>query len=552
MKARRHHMLGCAAAIAFAACCGAGPTDRTAPDVAAVSAKVAATIFGDETIAIGKPDTVTPERDDTPFLSEHIAGHELWRFDVEGSRLEEKAHIDGLAAFDVAILAEPETGRVLKVVATRRQGDRITLPYPDAQAATGRLSGRGPEIWRDFVDAPGVPLVRAMNPEWTAQDGVLVPAPIPGLADATEWVAHCVELSFGPNAEPTRNWVFHIRGLPTPTANAERLAVGTRRVRVDADSGRWVHSGNALGVVITRQTLEDAGLLSPTDSDERAKEVARAVLTATRTGKRPGTTPTTDGAARPSGTFPGIPFTGNFTCTLALSSLKDATQVPPAAPIDWTITAELEDVGNPLGLAGVIVNLVPSPSNPTAAALLPAGAVPPSMSGFASPSGISNPTAGGYGGTVVGDALLEIGGMQNTFGVQLLGGVGTDTSVDIGIAIPGSPQVIASGTFQAPNPAGTYAFSIEGGFANVLSSAGVAPELTFVRTAEISYAPGTISFTIECVADINHDDVLNLDDVDAFAQAFVANDLLADLDANGTLNLDDVVIFAEAFPAGCP
>ncbi|MEZ6317526.1 MAG: integrin alpha [Phycisphaerales bacterium] len=45
---------------------------------------------------------------------------------------------------------------------------------------------------------------------------------------------------------------------------------------------------------------------------------------------------------------------------------------------------------------------------------------------------------------------------------------------------------------------------------------------------------------------------LNLDDIAAFASAFVAADPLADLDANGVLDLDDITAFAQAFVAGCP
>ncbi|MEZ6318500.1 MAG: GC-type dockerin domain-anchored protein [Phycisphaerales bacterium] len=55
-----------------------------------------------------------------------------------------------------------------------------------------------------------------------------------------------------------------------------------------------------------------------------------------------------------------------------------------------------------------------------------------------------------------------------------------------------------------------------------------------------------------CLADLDANGLLNLDDIAAFAGAFLAGDLLADLDANGTLNLDDVAAFAQGFLAGCP
>lgn len=55
-----------------------------------------------------------------------------------------------------------------------------------------------------------------------------------------------------------------------------------------------------------------------------------------------------------------------------------------------------------------------------------------------------------------------------------------------------------------------------------------------------------------CPADLSKDGVLNLDDVNFFATAFVASDLAADVDGNGVLNLDDINVFADAFLGGCP
>ncbi|MEZ6318929.1 MAG: endonuclease [Phycisphaerales bacterium] len=55
-----------------------------------------------------------------------------------------------------------------------------------------------------------------------------------------------------------------------------------------------------------------------------------------------------------------------------------------------------------------------------------------------------------------------------------------------------------------------------------------------------------------CPADLDNSGTLNLDDVNLFANAFAASDLLADVDGNGVLNLDDVNTFALSFVAGCP
>ncbi|MEZ6317759.1 MAG: S8 family serine peptidase [Phycisphaerales bacterium] len=55
-----------------------------------------------------------------------------------------------------------------------------------------------------------------------------------------------------------------------------------------------------------------------------------------------------------------------------------------------------------------------------------------------------------------------------------------------------------------------------------------------------------------CLVDINGDGMLNLDDINMFAAAFIAGSLVADLDGNGTLNLDDISVFAAGYLAGCP
>ncbi|MEZ6318680.1 MAG: peptidoglycan DD-metalloendopeptidase family protein [Phycisphaerales bacterium] len=67
-------------------------------------------------------------------------------------------------------------------------------------------------------------------------------------------------------------------------------------------------------------------------------------------------------------------------------------------------------------------------------------------------------------------------------------------------------------------------------------------------------APVMVAVTVAnpCPADVNGDGVLNLDDVNVFAAAFVGGNLVADVDGNGVLNLDDVNVFAASFIAGCP
>lgn len=54
-----------------------------------------------------------------------------------------------------------------------------------------------------------------------------------------------------------------------------------------------------------------------------------------------------------------------------------------------------------------------------------------------------------------------------------------------------------------------------------------------------------------CACDLDGSGMLNLDDIDAFASAFLSGDLAADLDGSGDLNLDDIDAFAACFLAGC-
>ncbi|MEZ6318505.1 MAG: GC-type dockerin domain-anchored protein [Phycisphaerales bacterium] len=55
-----------------------------------------------------------------------------------------------------------------------------------------------------------------------------------------------------------------------------------------------------------------------------------------------------------------------------------------------------------------------------------------------------------------------------------------------------------------------------------------------------------------CPGDMDNNGVMNLDDINLFASAFVAGSLTADIDDNGVLNLDDINTFAASFIAGCP
>lgn len=59
------------------------------------------------------------------------------------------------------------------------------------------------------------------------------------------------------------------------------------------------------------------------------------------------------------------------------------------------------------------------------------------------------------------------------------------------------------------------------------------------------------AFAPACPGDVDRNGVLNLDDVNLFAVAFVEGSADADVDGNGVRNLDDINVFAASFVEGC-
>ncbi|MEZ6317739.1 MAG: right-handed parallel beta-helix repeat-containing protein [Phycisphaerales bacterium] len=138
-------------------------------------------------------------------------------------------------------------------------------------------------------------------------------------------------------------------------------------------------------------------------------------------------------------------------------------------------------------------------------------------------------------------AFEDLDGPDNTLG----------TDDDNARLTPGSPAIDAGhGLF----PSGSYTLDIHAqprflddtGTPDTGVSSGPDP-IVDIGAAEFQ---GTTPSA--CLADLDNNAVLNLDDISAFANAFIGGDLLADLDDNAVLNLDDIATFASAFLAGCP
>lgn len=115
---------------------------------------------------------------------------------------------------------------------------------------------------------------------------------------------------------------------------------------------------------------------------------------------------------------------------------------------------------------------------------------------FTEPWGITNPA--GYGGTIIGGDLIQVGGGQNTVlnttPPILIGEVLT------GVAQPGGcgPAVLVTGTLTAPAVGGTYTLALENLFANVIRD-GETDDGTFWATEAAGVGTITnLTIEVEC------------------------------------------------------
>ncbi len=218
------------------------------------------------------------------------------------------------------------------------------------------------------------------------------------------------------------------------------------------------------------------------------------------------------------------------TVTLILESPVAGQTVPGGTPVNWTIKAAVS-TGDNYGLALIACDLVQAATNPGKFDLPPGdpASIPAVMAVFNRPAGIANPgengAASGYIGVQRGTAgqknLVQIGGAQNTFGTAMAPGtgIGENAVVTQGVGQSGTPQVVLAGSFSAPTTLGTYAFSLQNGIANVLTSVGTPPQFSQCSSATVDLAGATFTFTVgvsACVGDLNCDGVINFGDINPF------------------------------------
>jgi hypothetical protein len=177
------------------------------------------------------------------------------------------------------------------------------------------------------------------------------------------------------------------------------------------------------------------------------------------------------------------------------------------------------------------------------------------MEKFAPPDGVTNPGEGpiqAYGGTLLGDKLVQIGGGQDNSG---------GTQVQGGVAVPSSPQVIATGSFEAPSEVGEYTVSLENPVGNVFTEVNAPPAISLVDAASLG-TTGDESFTFTVSAagcqcgDIDQSGgQVNLGDFATFAVCYgfttpnppgcdAAAFACSDMDANNIVDLNDFATFA--------
>ncbi len=195
---------------------------------------------------------------------------------------------------------------------------------------------------------------------------------------------------------------------------------------------------------------------------------------------------------------PAIASASDLNVTVRSGGASTVT-VAPGATVNYEIVGEFSDAAND-GLAYFRCDLE-FEGAPLNAANAPVSAP---MTNFARPLGLTNPA--GFGGTPIGGKLIQVGGAQNTINNAF---AAAPTGVVItGIAKPGTPQVLVTGTLNAPLKVGDFKLKVTNLDANVIRQGGTGvpfwpcdaagngtiTDLT-VHVSALSAAPATVSIT---------------------------------------------------------
>lgn len=238
--------------------------------------------------------------------------------------------------------------------------------------------------------------------------------------------------------------------------------------------------------------------------------------------------------------------------TFNLISPSDGQIVQPKTGIvSWSVSATASG-GDNSGLASVSVDLVQDVTNPQFRDM-PQGTIGVGMQNFDLPDGITNPPtesfASGFGGTPLGTPgsmdLVEIGGGQNTFGVESVNSdMGGSVTVTSGVGQSGA-QIIAQGSFHAPTKQGTYMYKIANGLANVLNpiSPPTPPDPWPVSAATVTLNEQSFSIVVPydvIPVDLDSDGDVDMDDFGIMQRCYTGFQTLAELFPGGSCDLADI------------
>jgi hypothetical protein len=185
----------------------------------------------------------------------------------------------------------------------------------------------------------------------------------------------------------------------------------------------------------------------------------------------------------------------------ATSNDTNTISVAPGDLVEFYITGDLsDDLNEGLALVGYNLHFTGGALAADTVAI-PAGAADclNPMPNFVKPDGITNPD--GFGGTLIGDDLIQIGGAQNTIKNTVANAAFPIGTVVTGIAQPAGcgTAILATGSLTAPATVGTYELQLSELFANVITDGEIGDVFWATEAAGV----GTIgNLTIEVGGDV--------------------------------------------------
>ncbi|MCP4544089.1 MAG: C-type lectin domain-containing protein, partial [Chloroflexi bacterium] len=177
----------------------------------------------------------------------------------------------------------------------------------------------------------------------------------------------------------------------------------------------------------------------------------------------------------------------------------NSVTVTPGMTVSYDVRGQLDDINNE-GLAGFALDLSFDGGD-----LTQADAASGSFVNFAAPLGYNNPD--GFGGTVIGGDLVQVGGAQNT--INYTGGDGPTGSVITDLAH--SEEVMVTGTLTAPTTSGVYTLSLSNLVATTIND-GETGSPVWRCEPTTAGSIGDLTITVQCV-DSDSDGVCDTEDI---------------------------------------